>query len=62
MNSILENIYGMTAISDIVANPGFIVMYLLAFVGVMLNFVKKEKIRLKKVGFFKITYFARLLF
>jgi oxaloacetate decarboxylase beta subunit len=41
MNSILENIYGMTAISDIVANPGFIVMYLLAFVLLYLG-IKKE--------------------
>ncbi len=41
MNSIIENIYGMTAISDIAANPGFIVMYLLAFVLLYLG-IKKE--------------------
>ncbi|MDD2436923.1 MAG: sodium ion-translocating decarboxylase subunit beta [Massilibacteroides sp.] len=41
MNQILEKLYGMTAISNIVAEPQFLIMYVLAFVLLYLG-IKKE--------------------
>ena len=38
---IFEKLYSMTAISDIAADPTFIVMYLLAFVLLYLGIVRK---------------------
>ena len=41
MREILENIYGMTAINELIAQPGYLIMILLGFVLLYLG-IKKE--------------------
>ena len=49
---ILRNVYEMTAISNIVENPSFLIMYLLAFVLLYLGIVKKyEPLLLVPIAF-----------
>ena len=40
MSEILRNLYEMTAISDLVADPSYLVMYVIAFVLLYLGIVK----------------------
>ena len=40
MGEIFNNLYEMTALSDLVANPGYLIMYVLAFVLLYLGIVK----------------------
>ena len=40
MSEIFQNLYEMTALSDLVANPSFLIMYVIAFVLLYLGIVK----------------------
>ena len=40
MREILENIYGMTAINELIAQPGYLIMILLGFVLLYLGIKK----------------------
>ena len=52
ISDILRGVYEMTAISDIVANPAYLIMYLLAFVLLYLGIVKKyEPLLLVPIAF-----------
>ena len=52
ISDILGNVYEMTAISDIVANPAYLIMYLLAFLLLYLGIVKKyEPLLLVPIAF-----------
>ena len=40
MSEILNNLYNMTALGDLIANPSFLIMYVIAFVLLYLGIVK----------------------
>lgn len=52
MGEILDRLYHMTALSDLIADPSYLLMYLLAFVLLYLGIVKKyEPLLLIPIGF-----------
>ena len=52
MGEILDRLYHMTALSDLIADPSYLLMYLLAFGLLYLGIVKKyEPLLLIPIGF-----------
>ena len=48
MNEIFENLYDMTAFSNIIAEPQFLIMYAIAFVLLYLGIKRSEERRVGK--------------